>query len=182
MKFSGIKHVLENNGDVLGRFSPNNLPLYQADKESPFPLLKKLRALKYGETGSWNVSLRKNCDIINGRVCAIKRSPEGTAEEEAKSKDRKQQISGISIELCGYILIFTSLPDSEYSPEFIVKVYRLRWQIEILFKRLKSLLEIGHLHKYDALSIEAYLNGKILISLLIEKMIRLGDSFSPLLK
>jgi len=60
-----------------------------------------------------------------------------------------------------------------------MKLYRLRWQVEILFKRLKSILNLGHLHKYDKETILTWLNGKIFTAILIDKIIRSGDVFSP---
>jgi hypothetical protein len=55
----------------------------------------------------------------------------------------------------------------------------MRWQIELVFKRLKSLLRLGHLPKYDARSSRAWLYGKLLIALLTQKLIRMGRDISP---
>jgi hypothetical protein len=48
-----------------------------------------------------------------------------------------------------------------------------------VFKRLKSLLAVGHLPKHDARSARAWLYGKLLVALLTQKLVRLGGSFSP---
>ncbi len=45
--------------------------------------------------------------------------------------------------------------------------------------RLKSLLRLGHLPKYDASSSRAWLYGKLLIALLTQKLIRMGRDISP---
>jgi hypothetical protein len=58
-------------------------------------------------------------------------------------------------------------------------LYRRRWQIELLFKRLKSLALIGHVPKHDARSSRAWLYGKLLVALLAEKLIRVGHDISP---
>ena len=183
MRFAGIKHVLENGGDVVGRFSPSQFTVFQPNTKNPFPLLSKLRALKYGQTGDWDVELQADKERIQGRICAIKQSPHCREAEEKRvrkhARRNNHMIADRTVELCGYLLIFTTFPRETYSGDFIVKIYRTRWQVELLFKRLKSLLELGQLHKYDPVSIRTYLNGKMLIALLLEKMIRMAEAFSP---
>ena len=51
-------------------------------------------------------------------------------------------------------------------------------QIELYFKRLKSIMNYGELPKRRSESVFAWLNGKIMIALLIEKILGKSD-FSP---
>jgi len=60
----------------------------------------------------------------------------------------------------------------------IIALYQLRWQVEIFFKRLKSIMDFGNVPLKREDSIHAWLNGKLLISLLIEQMLS-EVSFSP---
>ena len=57
--------------------------------------------------------------------------------------------------------------------------YRVRWQIELAFKRMKSILNLGHLPKTDPASARAWLHGKIFVSLLVGRMLEAAESFSP---
>jgi IS4 transposase len=66
-------------------------------------------------------------------------------------------------------------PDAKAIMEF----YRKRWQVELAFKRLKSLLQLGHLKKYDEDSAKAWLQGKLLVACLIETLILTAERFSP---
>lgn len=183
MNPSGIQHVLDGGGDILGRFSPLQKSLFEPDSETAFDPIPKLRSLRYGEIGGWDLEIKSGNGRIRGRLCARKNPPADARREENRirqhARNNKKNISANALELCTYTLIFTTLPTKKYSDEFIIEAYRLRWQVELMFKRLKSLLEIGQLHKYDDLSIRTYLNGKLLIALLIEKMIRLAETFSP---
>ena len=61
----------------------------------------------------------------------------------------------------------------------VLDLYRLRWQIELVFKRMKSILGLGHLPKKDPLSAQAWLEGKLFTGLLIERMVHTAESFSP---
>ena len=55
----------------------------------------------------------------------------------------------------------------------------MRWQIELVFKRLKSVAQLGHVPKHDDRSSRAWLYGKLLVTLLTQKLIRIGRDISP---
>ena len=76
-------------------------------------------------------------------------------------------------------MVFTTLRAVELGAAEVLEYYRFRWQIELVFKRLKPLLAVGHLPKHDARSSRAWLYGKLLVALLTQKLVRLGSSFSP---
>jgi Transposase DDE domain len=82
-----------------------------------------------------------------------------------------------TFEFAKYVLLFTTRFSG--STTEVLDLYRTRWQIELLFKRLKSLALIGHLPKHDARSSRAWLYGKLLVALLTEKLIRVGRDISP---
>jgi IS4 transposase len=69
-----------------------------------------------------------------------------------------------------YIVFVTSLPDSVTADE-VLETYRRRRQVEINFKRLKSILDFGDLPKKNPAASQAWLNGKIMAALLIEAFI-----------
>ena len=48
-----------------------------------------------------------------------------------------------------------------------------------MFKRFKSLAQLGHLRKFDDESAKAWLYGKLLVALLTEKMVRHARTRSP---
>lgn len=56
----------------------------------------------------------------------------------------------------------------------------LRWQIEPLFRRFKSLAELEHARRHDDGSAKAWLCGKLLVALLVRKLIGRATAASPL--
>ena len=75
------------------------------------------------------------------------------------------------------MVVATSL-GSDYMADEILDLYRYRWQVELYFKRLKSILNYGELPKKSEKSIFAWLNGKLMVALLVESVIGSAD-FSP---
>jgi IS4 transposase len=55
----------------------------------------------------------------------------------------------------------------------------MRWQIELVFKRLKSLLRLGHVPKKNDLSALAWIQAKLLIALIIERLSVEARFFPP---
>jgi hypothetical protein len=82
------------------------------------------------------------------------------------------------LEYAEYFMLWTSLPESLPKSQ-ILELYRLRWQVELVFKRMKSILGLGHLPKKDPRSAQAWLAGKLFVGLLVERMIAAAKSISP---
>jgi Transposase DDE domain len=54
------------------------------------------------------------------------------------------------------------LAPSALSATHALELYRGRWQIELVFKQLKSILSLGYLRKVDPDSARSWLEGKLL--------------------
>ena len=73
----------------------------------------------------------------------------------------------------------TNLEAELWSAAKILELYRCRWQVELAFKRLKSLLKLGYLPKKDPASARAWMQLKLLIALVTEKLCYDARFFSP---
>jgi hypothetical protein len=85
----------------------------------------------------------------------------------AEAKHKKHAIDQRSLLAAGFVMVVSNLPDPVWSASDILALYRLRWQIELVFKRLKSLLHFDHLRAKDPRLSQVYLLTKILIALLL---------------
>jgi hypothetical protein len=179
----GIAAVVGQGADICVRLNRSSLPLLD-ERERPFALLKKVKTLRRaGKTAEWPVWVRAGDQLIAGRLCGIRKSEEAVLRAQRKLM-RKQQngkgkVTPEKREYACYVLVFTTLPKSRATARQVMESYRLRWQIELTFKRLKSIVQLGHVPKQDDQSSRAWLYGKLFVALLSEKLVRVGSSISP---
>jgi len=183
-KRKGITYMVENGGHVLVRFHSSNLPLFTY-RGGAFLALDHLRSLKPGAYGDWNVWYRSpdNKRLIKGRLCAIRKSKEAIelAKKKLRTKASRQQrrLRPETIEYAEYVILFTTVNRHRFKAEELLTLYRGRWQIELVFKRLKGIIGIGHLPKHNPESCIAWLHGKMFVALLVERLYQEAEFFSP---
>ena len=177
----GIRHVVDRGGDVVVRMNLISVPLENCADRDEFKLLSRLRKLKIGEAGDWRANVRDKEGVISVRVCALKKSAEQTRKTQEKLLRRASKhgnaLQPETMEVAGYVVVLTTLAEPDAAT--ILEWYRYRWQIELAFNRLKSLLHLGHLKKTDPEGAKAWLQGKLLVATLIEMLIAVGERFSP---
>ena len=78
-----------------------------------------------------------------------------------------------------YVMLFTPFPAQPFSATEMRAWYRLRGPVELVFKRFKSLAQLGHLPKFDDQRARAWLYGKRLVARLTEKRVRHARTRSP---
>jgi len=179
----GIAVFRQGGAEVLVRFAPDNLPLLQPSSQKRLNLLAHFRRLKATQLGDWPVEFEYEGQRFPGRVCAIKRSRQAAEEALRKflltTKRKGQQPKASTLEALRYVFVFTSLSQAELSASQALELYRGRWQIELVFKRLKSILQLGHLRKIDPHSARSWIEGKLFVALLLEALLRQAESFFP---
>lgn len=98
-------------------------------------------------------------------------------EREREKAHRKVRLQAIktgcqtraaTLQLSEWIIVLTTVSESEMNAEEVLELYRLRWQIEIYFKRLKGLCRLGQVRsKRGSALAEADIFGRLLLALLL---------------
>jgi hypothetical protein len=184
----GISHVRQHQGHLIVRLNEQNIPLERKDG-TPVEVLKWLSELDSpGSVGGLDVWVRTGSkeaaeQRVAARLCAVRKSIEAT--ELARRKLRRKAQVGKSallpetLERAAWVVVLTTLPSTKMSDDTVLQWYRVRWQIELAFKRLKSLGDAGCLPKRNEQSSRSWVYGKLLIALLTEKMQRHAATLSP---
>ena len=174
-KGAGLHHVVQAGADFVVRISWNSLALRTASGQ-PFDLAKRLERLgKTAHRAEW----RAQAHTPDGKTVPLRivvwRKPPGASEREVKRIKEKAARRGRTrrsgkpdrrslIAAC-FTIVATSLDQPAAQ---ILDLYRVRWQIEIAFKRLKSLLRIDQLEAKDPELVRTSLLAHIIAALLIE--------------
>jgi len=170
---AGAAHVRDSHADLLLRLHPRLFPL-QSVKGQIFDVLEQVRRLPKHSAGEWQVRFAYQRRIYPLRLCAIRLNAVAAARArqraQRKAQGRGEPLSARSLELAGYVLVVTSLPP-RFTASQVLQLYRARWQVELAFKRLKSLLGAGYVPKTTDPSARAWMQAKVLEALLLERLL-----------
>jgi len=181
---AGIHHVASKRAHVTVRITTSALSFLKPTGE-PFPLLDTVMQVeKPGPVKSWPVLVSsRHGGSVDGRLCVVRKSEEAIKLAHAKLRRQAQRrqvtIRPETWEFAKYVIVFTTFPEDLFTEHSVIEWYRLRWQVELVFKRFKSIAQLGHLPKHSDESSKAWLYGKLFVALLTEKLIAYAESFSP---
>jgi len=174
---------------VVGRMTPQYLKLWPRTGVA-FDLVVALRAA--GEQPRLSFALQV-CEAQSEQVLpvwihalplnepACKRARR-RAKRQARRRGRTPRAQ--TLFLSEWVLVLTTLSPEELSAAGILELYRIRWQVELVSKRYKSLLAAAHVRaKRGSPLATVYLVGKLLFAVLVERraMARLGNAWTQML-
>ncbi len=176
-----IESAVVRGADTLVRVNPQNFPGLDTRRRKVNLLRWLSRLGEAGEIGEWEVILPGEQIGVRGKVCAVRKSEQAIRKAhrriQRRASKKQTEPRPDTWEFAKYVMVFTSWQESAAAE--MLEWYRVRWQVELAFKRLKSLAQLGHLPKYDQRSSRAWLYGKLFVALLTQKLIRVGRDISP---
>jgi len=181
-KQRGVLDLLRRQAHVVVRLPWNAIPLY-TQKGRPQNMLHLLTGLTVGEVGDWRVWLRERDTLIPLRLVAVRKSPEAEARTlqhlKRRSQQRGQALHPNTRVMARYVAVLTDLPATTLPPVLALELYRLRWQIELAFKRLKSVLGLDNLRAHNPALAQTYLLSKLLGALILDELADSALVFFP---
>jgi hypothetical protein len=93
------------------------------------------------------------------------------ARKKLRRRASKQcrSVTPQALRLAGYFAVLTTVSDQCLSDDEVVELYRLRWQIELLFKRWKSLLNLDKIDADDPALVRTFCLSKLIEAALLER-------------
>jgi hypothetical protein len=176
---SGIQHVLDANADVLVRYRLGGVKLHDTQGQT-LEVLNAVAHLKVGETLDLDVVAKLPNRMAPGRLVAY-RLP-NDAVERARERLRHEQAGELSaqvLEAAKYVLLFTTAARDRLDAQRCLQAYRLRWQIELQFKRWKSLCGFDLLPNQRDDTTLSWIYAKVLLGTLLDRMASIPTELSP---
>jgi transposase len=128
---------------------------------------------------------RKGGAPLAVRLVAVKKPRQAAAEARRKANREAQRegrnISKKTLIAAEWVILVTSLSVEEFATADVLALYRLRWRIELGFKRLKSLIGLKGPPGFDERSARPYVLAHLLITLLLEPVVDELEDSPPVL-
>lgn len=86
------------------------------------------------------------------------------ARKKGKTVDQR------TLYAAGFVILVTNLPKALWDAEQVIELYRIRWQVEVLIKRFKSVMHLDHLRAQDPALAQVYLLAKMLAALILDEL------------
>lgn len=139
-----LADVIDQGGDVLVRAGWSSARWLDEDGRA-YDIVRDLRTSTTGiiDRPVWLGRKEAAAAPVPLRLVAIKMPKDKAVEavrkarDEAKSKQRN--IHPNTVIAAEWVILVTSLDRTEFATDKVLELYRLRWRIEIAFKRMKSL-------------------------------------------
>jgi hypothetical protein len=183
-----IREVRDVGADVLVRIGHRAVPMVDKDGADVDPLCFALRkrsaAGRPPRAESRVVYLRCDADRRHPlRLIVVRKSRDATERDRARIQREARKKGKVptsrTLAACRFAFLLTSVPEDEASDATMANLYRLRWQIELAFKRWKSLLGLTGLRADDPHLARAYIYAKLIAAALADRMTRQWRAFSP---
>jgi hypothetical protein len=181
-----LRPVLDAGADFIVRTGWNSLRLLQSDGK-PFDLFAALAAQSEQE-GEVQVRVHEGTQAPPSeplllRLVIRRKDPEQAQAEQKRllkeAKRRRGQPDPRSLEAANYILLLTSLPADVFPPADTLAIYRFRWQIELAFKRFKSLAGLDLLPAKNPELARAWIYARLIVAIIAEQIAGQVPDSSP---
>lgn len=176
---TSIEYAILKGADYCLRLRSKAFNLYDENGERIIleDKLSDMESCSYRDLRLFRKSMNSFVPI---RLCVYRKSEEESNKsliriKRSNSKKMRGKVSKLQEFYSNYVIISTSL---YFEVENIVAIYRLRWEIEILFKRLKSIFGYDEIPTKNACASRSWLNGKLLLFAICEALVNRGR-FSP---
>lgn len=178
----GVATVMDKSADVVVRLNWQNFPLEDLNG-NPLDPVERAEGLKPKEIGDFDVQFHYCRRVYHARLVIAPIPDEAAEEAERKAtkaaSKKHHRVSPNTLRAAHFTFILTTLDKDTISAQEVMALYRMRWQIELSFKRLKGILNLDHLRAKNVQTAKAYLLGKILAALVIDEIEHEGLSFFP---
>ena len=175
----GVAATRKRGAHVIVRYNRGTLPVYDK-KGNRVDVMALLRnTLDREQPHQLRVTVHSGDERIAGRLCWL-RLPEDKAAEACRRaiRDAEGTCDADSLDAAEYVVVFTTVM-SELSAAQVLELYRARWQVELDFKRSKSIQDLDRLPNFLPETIYSWICAKLLLQVIARRIASPTVAFPP---
>jgi hypothetical protein len=152
-----VATAVRQQADVVVRIHPATFPL-ETEAGQPFNVLCWLRQ-RGSSAREWHGWCRWAGQRYAVRLVAAKLDPTATRRAKRRARRKAQKagrtITAPTLAVAGWLLLITTLDAATWATADVLYGYRARWQVELVFKKMKQLLRLNQIRSKHRTSVEA---------------------------
>jgi Transposase DDE domain len=152
-----VATAVRQQADVVVRIHPTTFPL-ETEAGQPCNVLRWLRH-PGGAEREWRGWCRWAGQRYPVRLVAAKLDPTATRRARCRARRKAQKagrtLTTPTLAVAGWLLLITTLDTGTWSTADVLYIYRARWQVELVFKKMKQLLRLNQIRSKHLTSVEA---------------------------
>jgi Transposase DDE domain len=158
-----VEFVVDRGADILVRYSRQSMPLVDVHGERIDVPSLLMATTERGVARERKVYVRP----ANGRMLAARLCWMRLTEQDAKTARAHAERDGVedddALDAAEYIVVLTTADKTRLDTGQVLALYRARWQVELDFKRKKSIEDLDTLPSFLPQTIHAWLCAKLLL-------------------
>jgi Transposase DDE domain len=152
-----VATAVRQQADIVVRIHPATFPL-ETEAGQPCNVLRWLRH-PGGAEREWRGWCRWAGQRYPVRLVAAKLDPAATRRARGRARRKAQKagrtLTTPTLAVAGWLLLITTLDTGTWSTADVLYSYRARWQVELVFKKMKQLLRLKQIRSKHLTSVEA---------------------------
>jgi hypothetical protein len=172
---SDVRTAKEREAHCLLRVDVRHLVLTdpQGRRLSPTRLLQDARQ---GRLDHAALLHERGHEPVSVRVVMMPMPKEKAARARQRLRKTRKRKTGrapraLTLRLAGYLCCVTTLSVEQAPVTVLASWYGVRWQVELVFKRCKSLLHLDHLTKGREALVAVQIWARLLVALVVERLV-----------
>ena len=159
-----VAWAVAQQADLVARIHPATFPL-ETEAGAPFNVWRWLRQQGKDER-QWEGWCQWEGRRYRVRLVAAKLAT--AARQRARCRHRRKAqkagraLGAATLALAGWVVLITTLAAATWSVADVLYLYRARWQVELVFKKMKQLLRLNQIRSTQPQSVEATVRALLL--------------------
>jgi len=174
LSYAEIARLKSKGADFIYRYK-FNIKCLNIETNKPLDILKLLK-----KHHKLDITVRlqdKNGPIVRIVSESINQEVANNRRAKLKKESSNKRPTKENLEMQSWSIYITSIPKEKMSYQNIFNIYKLRWRVEILFKAMKSSLNLDRIHNVSKIQLQIIIYAKIIFFVLTLQFIYLPASY-----